>query len=337
MKLERPGETPELAPAVVAPRIGALAAYGARLRSRVWIAAGVFLATFAAVGAWAFCQPKVYRATATMQMLTVTTGDGLLPKSPFEARVGTFDRKSMLKVVEDHAPAKWMLTRMLTDPGPASTQQHRRELFRRFMQPYQTKQDGPAPLPLEILERNRKFVVYPKSLLIAVEYRHPDRHVAAWVADLLADEIMTEAARRKMDDRIAFFKRLEELAETQTETIETIERELQEFRMKQAAGATIREEERQWLEKSLRETRKNHGDVIFWIQREKERAVLRITSPVRRISSAVPAREGDYIAPDVSLILCAGAALGLCLALACGLSRGERTAASVQRRSVFST
>jgi uncharacterized protein involved in exopolysaccharide biosynthesis len=242
------------------------------LRSRWWIAAGVFVATSGAVAAWAFCQPKIYSASAMIQVLGLTTGSGpfshdpLAPPGP-DASMSFREASALaVKIAQSPVLVQRVMERMSVsrDDGDDS--------FRRFMAPYQAEagRSGPEPSLSGILERNRRIIAFPNSLLIGIEYRHPDRHVAATVANLFSEELVVHCNPSRSEETPA---------------------------------------------------NRAQPDVTSRQIREMEVTLVNVPREIRLrpISHAVPAREDEYVAPRIPLVLFAGAALGFCLALSCGL------------------
>ena len=146
------------------------------LRERVWYIVAVFLLVFSSVLVYTLTRQKLYQSTATVQIFrrdpVIMQVQGVMDN---EVR-STEDLNTQVKILESASIIQKVVTRL---KGPD---------LERLLAPYR-RADGKTPLPERIIFLNRKIVPQRLSLIVNVQYEHPDPALAAQVANLLADEI----------------------------------------------------------------------------------------------------------------------------------------------------
>jgi hypothetical protein len=290
-----------------------------RLRSRAWIAGGVFLATFAIVAAWVSGQTKIYSASATVQVLP--PHGGLLSSRRPHYTIPEMQAQAV-GILKSAEVAQRTLDRLRNGEGGGRGEEGDKgestDFFRRFMAPYQKSHFRPESSPIEILERNRRIIFFRKSLIFGVTFRHPDRFVAARVANLLAEEFHVCARLRQLgiDETFSIIERpylrADQWADFRRENIKELEREIREFR----APRRPRNPGRKIPEGLCPENRKALDELMARFPKTPPGSNVSVYP--RLILRAMPARKGEYVLPKIPAVLCAGAALGCCLVLACG-------------------
>ncbi len=100
----------------------------------------------------------------------------------------------------------------------------------RFMEPY-LKGENPEDVSLaSILYENRTIIPQRLTLIVAVEYVHPNPEIAAKVANMFVDEYIGFNQRTQLEASLKARVDLEKQAEQQRLKLEVMEIELQEYR-----------------------------------------------------------------------------------------------------------
>src|SRR4051812_30608810 len=144
------------------------------LRERIWYIVVVFLVVFSSSLVYTLSEPKIYQATATVQLfrrdLTVMQVQQVMDTEMRSAD----DVNTQIKVIESGEIVRRVAER-LTGPDRAA-----------FLAPYE-RPAGDTATVAGILGLNRKVALQRLTLVVAISYQHPDRFVAAKVANLFAD------------------------------------------------------------------------------------------------------------------------------------------------------
>ena len=192
--------------------------YALILRERVWYIVVVFLVVFSSALVYTFSQTKIYQSSASVQIFR---SDPTVMKN-VEAVVdntvrGTEDLNTVVEVLSSGAIIQKVAERIT---GADMVQ---------FMAPYEKGKGSDPVTPLEILGENRKIVPKRLSLVINVVYRHPDRQIAAKVANLFVDEFIAYNARVRIDESMKAVEELKIRAEQQERTVKDLANELQSY------------------------------------------------------------------------------------------------------------
>ncbi|EIP97212.1 capsular exopolysaccharide biosynthesis protein [Opitutaceae bacterium TAV1] len=195
------------------------------LRERIWYIVVVFLVIFSSALVYTFSQTKIFSSSATVQIMrrpamTLPTPE-LLPTNV----ISTEDMNTMVKIFESPTIIQKVSERITGDE------------LRRFMQPYEKGRFGDPLTPLEVLGENRSIVPFRMSLLVAIEYRHPDRLIAAKVANLFLEEFVQFNTRQRVDQTFGILEDLKLRAESQRKTVEDLNRQMQAYREKYNMGS----------------------------------------------------------------------------------------------------
>jgi succinoglycan biosynthesis transport protein ExoP len=86
--------------------------------------------------------------------------------------------------------------------------------------------------PAEVIFKNRKIVPVRLSLVLQVQYSHPDKFIAAKVANLFIDEYIAYNSRLRIEDSMKAVDDLKERAEQQKKKVEELAINLQAYREK---------------------------------------------------------------------------------------------------------
>lgn len=194
--------------------------YALVLRERIWYIIVVFLVVFSSALFYTLSQTKIYESTATVQIFrrdpAVLQVQSVMPNEVNSAE----DLNTQVKLLESSSIIQSVAERLTGDE------------LRRFLAPYQKGHENDPITPHSILARNRKVVPQRLSLIVAVQYRHPDRQIAARVANLFVDEFLTYNNRVRIDEAMKAVDDLKLRADQQQKRVEELAHELQAFREK---------------------------------------------------------------------------------------------------------
>src|SRR5690606_16811661 len=100
------------------------------------------------------------------------------------------------------------------------------------MSPYETGGAGDPLTPIEVLLKNREVVPLRMSLVVAVNYSHPDKELAARIANYFVEEFIQDNMRVRMEESMRAVEDLQVKAEQQRQKVEEIELQIQAYREK---------------------------------------------------------------------------------------------------------
>ena len=189
------------------------------LRERMWYIITVFLVIFSATVAFTFSRTKLYQADASVQILrhdpVVMQVQSVQDNDVRTAE----DLNTQVKVLESAAIIDKVAARLKADG------------LDRFLAPYPPKEGLPVTVE-KILEDNRKIILSRLSLVIAIQYVHPDPQIAATVANYFVEEYINYNSRMRVDDSLRAVDDLKGPAELQKLKVEHMALVLQAYREK---------------------------------------------------------------------------------------------------------
>lgn len=190
------------------------------LRERVWYIVVVFLLVFSSVAVYTFTRTRTYLSTASVQIFrrdpVVMQVQGVVDNEIRSAE----DLNTQVKVLESLAIVQAVSDRLTGED------------LRQFLAPYQ-KSGGDDPISAAtILFRDRKVVPIRLSLIIQVQYEHPDRFIAAKVANLFLDEFIAHNSRLRIEESMKAVDELKIRADQQRKKVEELALSLQGYREK---------------------------------------------------------------------------------------------------------
>lgn len=157
------------------------------LRERIWYIVVVFLVIFSSALAYTLSQTKIYQSSTSVQVFrrdpTVMQVQSVTDNEIRSAE----DLNTQVKIMESSAIIQKVAERLTGDD------------LRQFMEPYSANASETL-LPADILAGNRKIVPQRLTLIIQVVYQHPNRFIAAKVANYFADEFISYNARVRIDE-----------------------------------------------------------------------------------------------------------------------------------------
>ena len=191
------------------------------LRERAWYIVLVFTLVFSAATIFTFTRTPQFQSVASVQLLrngpVVMQVQEVVNNDIRSAE----DLNTQVKVLESFAIVQRVSDRLTGEDLKA------------FMAPYQKEQgSGPPVSPGEIIYKIRKIVPVRLSLVLQVQYTHPDKVVAAKVANLFIDEYIAYNSRQRIEDSMKAVDDLKERAEQQKKKVEEIAHNLQSYREK---------------------------------------------------------------------------------------------------------
>jgi len=189
------------------------------LRERIWYIIAAFLVIFAAAAVYTFTQTPTFQSTAAVEIFrrnpTVMQVQQVMDSEIRSAE----DLNTQVNILKSGTIIQRVADRLAGND------------LQRFLAPY-VRADRPTPGVEGILARSRDVVPERLSLIINIEYRHPDKEVAAKVANLFADEYIAYNAHTLVDESMKAVEELEQRANDQRKKVDDIAAALQAYREK---------------------------------------------------------------------------------------------------------
>ncbi len=191
--------------------------YWLMIRERKWYALTIFLITVIVAAAYTFSRTPIFQAVAMVQVLR--HGQEVLQvRDVVDSNVtGDVDFNTQIKILESMAMAQSVASRLSSDE------------VQQLTNPYKAK-SGAAPTPAEIIYKNRQVLPQRLTLMLAIQFRHPDRKIAARVANLFAEEYIAYNSRLRVDESMKAVDELKDRADQQRKRVDEIANSLQAFR-----------------------------------------------------------------------------------------------------------
>lgn len=190
------------------------------LRERAWYIVLVFTLVFSAATIFTFTRTPLYQSVASVQLLrngpVVMQVQEVVNNDIRSAE----DLNTQVKVLESFAIVQRVADRLGGED------------LKSFLAPYQKSSDTEPVSPAGIIFKNRKIVPVRLSLVLQVQYTHPDKFIAAKVANLFIDEYIAYNSRQRIEDSMKAVDDLKERAEQQKKKVEELAINLQAYREK---------------------------------------------------------------------------------------------------------
>ena len=207
------------------------------LRERIWYIVVVFLVVFSSALVYTLSETKIYLASASVQIFR-TDPTIMQVKQVVDTDIRSAeDLNTQIKVLESGLIVRRVAERLQGDD------------LRAFLAPYE-RTSADSTFIGEVLQRNRKITLQRLTLFVLVGYSHPDRHVAAKVANLFAEayidhnqSLRTEASKQAVDD-------LKDTIDRQKKQVELLAKELQGY--KEAKNMPSLDEKKNIVSESLK-------------------------------------------------------------------------------------
>lgn len=245
-------------------------------------------------------QPKLYQSSASLTVergVATPMSDTSLRSAPAP---GVEDVNSIVKMLISGALVQRVSDRITGDS------------LREFMAPYELASGEGAVTPLEVLTAHCRIEAIPQSFIIRVNYRHPNPHVAAEVANLYAECLVDLLAERRNEDYLLAVQTLKSTIKEQTARISALETAAKApGKAPDPALNAAAESGRTGSDRELAVEQGVLEQLTARLTALRYLAALNL-SPVRIMDHAVAALDGDYVSPNVVYEL--GIGLGLALA-----------------------
>jgi len=191
--------------------------YWLMVRERKWYALAAFLIVVAATAVYSFSRTRIFQSTALVQVLR--HGEQVLRvEDVVENNItGDVDFNTQIKVLESLTLAQNVASRLTSDE------------VQQLTGPFKTR-SGATRSPVDIIFQNRQIVPQRLTLMIAIEFRHPDRKIAARIANLYAEEYIAYNARLRVDESMKAVDELKDRADQQRRRVDEIANSMQNFR-----------------------------------------------------------------------------------------------------------
>lgn len=193
------------------------------LRERIWYIVVVFLVVSFSSLVYTLSETKIYQSSATVQILRrdLTPMPGVQQVSESEIRSAE-DLNTQIKVIESGTLIRRVAERL------------KGEELRQFLAPYDKveKPHGEALFVSETINKNRKVIPQRLTLVVIVAYQHPDRNVAAKLANYFVDEYMKYNKGLRDMDLSKAVDDLQVTVDTQRKKVDELAQKLQAYKEK---------------------------------------------------------------------------------------------------------
>lgn len=195
--------------------------YLAILRERMWYIVIAFVLTVAVAAIYTFTRVPIWESTATVEIFRrnpkVMNVQQVMDSEVRSAE----DLNTQVNILKAGTIIQRVAERLKGDD------------LKRFLAPYEAKKKGDEPIDLlKIIEDNRDIVPQRLSLVVAIKYQHPDREIAAKVANFFAGEYINYTSSTRVEESLKAVEELEEKANEQRKKVDDMARALQAYREK---------------------------------------------------------------------------------------------------------
>jgi capsular exopolysaccharide synthesis family protein len=161
---------------------------------------------------------KIYQSSATVQILRrdMTPMPGVQQITENDIRSAE-DLNTQIKVIESLTIVKRVADRIKGDD------------LRMFLAPYE-KTSADTAFVAETIARNRKVIPQRLTLVVTVAYQHPDRFVAAKVANLFVEEYLNHNQRLRNADLTKAVDDLQVTVDDQRKKVDQLAQKLQTYK-----------------------------------------------------------------------------------------------------------
>lgn len=187
------------------------------LRERIWYVVLAFLAVFASSIVFTYSQIPLFQSVATVQIFR-KEAMVMRVQQVMDTDINTTeDLNTQIDILKSDTIIDRVAGRLTGDN------------LHRFLAPYE-RVGKTVPSVERILSANREIVPERLSLILDIQYRHPDREIAALVANLFADEYIAYNAHAQVDESIKAVEELQQRADSQRKKVDEIANALQTYR-----------------------------------------------------------------------------------------------------------
>jgi len=190
------------------------------LRERIWYIVVVFLVVFSSSLVYTLSETKIYQSSATVQILRrdTTPMPGVQQVVDNDIRSAE-DMNTQIKVIESTTLIRRVAERL------------KGEDLKAFMAPYE-KEVKDATFLLQTISKSRKVIPQRLTLVVTVAYQHPDRMMAAKVANLFVEEYLNHNQRLRSADMSRAVDELQVTVDDQRKKVDQLAQKLQAYKEK---------------------------------------------------------------------------------------------------------
>ncbi len=190
------------------------------LRERIWYIIVVFLVVFSSSLVFTLSEPKIYQSSATVQIFRrdPTIMPGVQQVMDNDIRSAE-DLNTQIKVIESFTIVQRVADRIKGDD------------LRAFLAPYE-KSTADTVFVADVIHRNRKVLPQRLTLVVMVAYQHPDRFVAAKVANLFAEEYLNNNQLLRTRFQTKAVEDLQTTVDDQRKKVDQLAQKLQSYKEK---------------------------------------------------------------------------------------------------------
>ena len=189
------------------------------LRERIWYIVVVFLVIVATALVYTLSETKIYQSTATLQVFRrdaqVLPGQQVMENNILSQE----DFNTQVKILESATIIERVVKRITGED------------LRAFLAPYE-KSATQAAFVADVVAKHRRVIPQRLTLVVAVSYQHPDRVVAAKVANLFAEEYLNHNQRLRAETQGKAVDELQAAVEDQRRKVDEIALRLQRYKEK---------------------------------------------------------------------------------------------------------
>ncbi|MGE9295400.1 MAG: GumC family protein [Puniceicoccales bacterium] len=195
--------------------------YLAILRERIWYLVVCFFIIFTATLLYTFNVTPEYRSTATIQILRDDPRILGTQDMVDNAIRGAEDFQTQIKILESGVLVSAVAERIKDEERTL------------FMAPYGDQFSLSGPLTLEeVLAKNKSVTPLRMTWVAAVSYMHPDKNIAATVANYFADEFINYNVKLNIETSMRAVEDLRIRADHQKEKTEEIREAINDYKKK---------------------------------------------------------------------------------------------------------
>ena len=188
------------------------------LRERIWYIIVVFLVVFSSALVYTVSATRIYQSTATVQLLR-DDPTVMHVQDVVDTQIrGAEDLNTQVKLLESANLIDKVAERLTGDD------------LRQFLAPYQDGGEDDPVTPHGLIAKNREVIPQRLSLVLGVQFEHPDREIAAKVANYFVDEFINFNNRQRIEESLKAVDDLKVRAEDQKQKVDELARGLQRYR-----------------------------------------------------------------------------------------------------------
>jgi capsular exopolysaccharide synthesis family protein len=189
------------------------------LRERAWYILVIFLVVFSSVLVYTLSVKKIYESKASVQIFR---------RDPVVMQVQDVVENEVRSAEDLNTQVKILESEIILHNVAARITGSNLE---RLLAPYRAKNGEVSPASA-ILFKHRTIVPERLSLMITVKYQHPDKEIAALVANLIVDEYISYNEHVRVEGSLKAVEDLKDRADEQRKKVERMAVNLQDYRQK---------------------------------------------------------------------------------------------------------